>query len=39
MNVYFNFYLEIAEVASDLLPDGDAREAKEESQGASKIGN
>ena len=39
MNVYFNFYLEIAEVASDLLPDCDEREAKEESQGASEISN
>ena len=39
INEYFNFYLEIAEAASDLLPDCDEREAKEESQGASEIGD
>ena len=41
MNGFFNFYcqLEIAEAASYLLPDCDEWEAKEESQGASKVSN
>ena len=40
MNVYCNYsQLEIAEAASDLLPDCDEWEAKEESQGASEISN